>query len=394
MIPSVFVAIEKLPLTSNNKIDRKALSELNESQAQVQFRQQEVVGPRTPLELHVKQHWERILGISGIGMRDNFFELGGHSLLAIRLITELNRSLHSSFPVPEFARTPTIEGMAGVLQRESYARGESRLVPLKPGQTGGCLFFLGTGLAECRIAEFVDSGPATFATWVPVSRAVRAAASDARAPIPRLEDLAAPHTSLILSHAPSGPCFLAGYSFHGLLAFEVAHQLRRKGFQVELVLLVDCWARTVSQREKLKALPLTRTFGAMKSSLLKLAERSSRRAADSAARDLERMAEEMPWDVLRRISAKVLRNYSLRNLDVRAVLFRTLDDERSPYHAIDQAMGWGDAFARGLTVVDLHGHHKSILEEPNIRVFAQRFAEHLSPPSSPNSKEVSLPVQV
>jgi thioesterase domain-containing protein len=333
--------------------------------------------------------WEKVLCHPAIGIRDNFFHLGGHSLLALRLIGEINRSLDTTFPVSAFAQNPTIEGMATVFMRDSYARGEPKLVSLKPGHSVGEIFFIGAGLAECRIAEHLDAGPASFATWVPLPSSVSSAvASGDGAFLPPLEELAAPHTSLILKHKPSGPCFLAGYSFHGVVAFEVAHQLRQQGRDVDMVLLVDSWAMNPVWWQKLTALPLSRAVSSLKSRTRRVIGKQEKKTAQLGVSGLGRGADpsvansypeinDMPWEVLRRISSHVLKRYRFRALESRAVLFRTLDDARSPYLAIDHTMGWNGRFTRGLKIVDLPGRHQTILEEPYIGVFARQFGDNL-----------------
>jgi acyl carrier protein len=84
MLPSKLKRIEEIPLTSNGKIDKKGLPE-------VEFRNEEnYVEARNELERKMCEIWEEVLGIDKVGIKDDFFRLGGHSLLAIRLINRIN----------------------------------------------------------------------------------------------------------------------------------------------------------------------------------------------------------------------------------------------------------------------------------------------------------------
>ena len=80
MIPNSLLCLEKLPLTINGKLDRKALPE-------PEFvNKEKYTAPQDQLETELSEIWQEVLGIPSLGVTDNFFKLGGHSLLAIKLI--------------------------------------------------------------------------------------------------------------------------------------------------------------------------------------------------------------------------------------------------------------------------------------------------------------------
>ena len=112
MIPSHFVALEKLPLTANGKIDRGALpapENFSNSTAN------EPVLPRNASELALAEIWRDILGRDQIGIYENFFHVGGHSLLVLQVLSRVARTLRVEMPVQVFFENPTIAGLAGVL---------------------------------------------------------------------------------------------------------------------------------------------------------------------------------------------------------------------------------------------------------------------------------------
>ncbi|OMF04068.1 non-ribosomal peptide synthetase [Paenibacillus amylolyticus] len=108
MIPSYFVQLERMPLTSNGKVDRKALPEPQGSlQTGVEY-----VAPRNLTESQLVKIWEEVLGNSGIGVLDNFFELGGHSLRATNLVSKIRKEMNVELPLRDVFRYMTVESMA------------------------------------------------------------------------------------------------------------------------------------------------------------------------------------------------------------------------------------------------------------------------------------------
>jgi amino acid adenylation domain-containing protein len=105
MIPSVFVQMDKLPLTANGKIDRRALPE---PEVRNEQRATECVAPRTAIDEMMASIWSDVLKIDGIGIHDNFFELGGHSILAMRLISRVRDVFQVELPVRCLFELPTV----------------------------------------------------------------------------------------------------------------------------------------------------------------------------------------------------------------------------------------------------------------------------------------------
>jgi hypothetical protein len=112
MVPAAFVKLERMPLTSNGKIDRPALPEAEIALAEAEGT---YVAPRTPLEDEVIAAWKEVLGLERIGVHDNFFQIGGHSLLATRVIILLRSKLGLNFSLRLLFENPTVEGMASAL---------------------------------------------------------------------------------------------------------------------------------------------------------------------------------------------------------------------------------------------------------------------------------------
>jgi amino acid adenylation domain-containing protein len=111
MIPSAFVLLEGLPLTSNGKVDRKALPAPEET-----VREAEYVAPRTTTEEVLAGIWAEVLGVERVGVTDNFFELGGHSLLATQLVSRVRETFSVEVSLRSVFGKPTIEEVALVIE--------------------------------------------------------------------------------------------------------------------------------------------------------------------------------------------------------------------------------------------------------------------------------------
>ena len=190
------------------------------------------------------QVWEQVLGIRPISMGDSFFDLGGHSLLAVRLVNEIGKSLQCDLRVLTLLQNPTIEQLARSIPARRRARPKPTVFTLAEGKSELPLFFTGAGSWEFSLAGLLDNTRPTYALDVPLSLDVlRAAASNDSSRFPTVEKWAATYTRLIYERVGNGACLLAGHCFNGLLAFEVAHQLRAQGVVVRGVLLLDTWIK-------------------------------------------------------------------------------------------------------------------------------------------------------
>lgn len=116
MVPSVFVSLDKMPLTPSGKIDRRSLPALDRDMASGET---PYIEPRTPVEQQLAQIWSEILGRDRIGVNDNFFALGGHSLLATRVVSRVKDTFHTPLSLRQLFEIPTIAGLSEVLEQIS-----------------------------------------------------------------------------------------------------------------------------------------------------------------------------------------------------------------------------------------------------------------------------------
>jgi acyl-coenzyme A synthetase/AMP-(fatty) acid ligase/acyl carrier protein len=106
MVPNAFVILEALPLTTNGKIDRRALPPPNLDISD------KYVAPSTPIEEILVNIWSEVLKVEKVGINDNFFELGGHSLLATQLVAQIRDRLKIELPLRQLFNTATLAELA------------------------------------------------------------------------------------------------------------------------------------------------------------------------------------------------------------------------------------------------------------------------------------------
>jgi amino acid adenylation domain-containing protein len=119
MVPPVFVQIEEMPLTQNGKLDRAALPTPNIENT---LRDEEFIGPRTPIEERLAEMLSSLLGLDQVGVTDNFFMLGGHSLLGTQLISHIRGAFGVELALRTLFDAPTIEQLSLEIEQLVMAR--------------------------------------------------------------------------------------------------------------------------------------------------------------------------------------------------------------------------------------------------------------------------------
>ena len=112
MVPSIFVRLNELPLTSNGKVDRQRLPSFERIEPE---QERGFVSPRTPTEVKLAQIWAHVLNIERVGIHDNFFEIGGNSLLAARLVFRIQEAFQVELPLPRVFESPSVVELSEVI---------------------------------------------------------------------------------------------------------------------------------------------------------------------------------------------------------------------------------------------------------------------------------------
>ncbi|MHA4842637.1 amino acid adenylation domain-containing protein [Flavitalea antarctica] len=119
MIPTAFIMLDHLPLTTNGKVDRKFLSEREDNSL---LNKLDYAPPETEVEKSLALIWQQLLGVERVGLNDDFFDLGGHSLLATRAVSAVRKKLNVELAIKDLFNHPTIGGLAKQVEKQN--RGE------------------------------------------------------------------------------------------------------------------------------------------------------------------------------------------------------------------------------------------------------------------------------
>ncbi|MCU1385227.1 MAG: tycC3 [Acidobacteria bacterium] len=233
MEPQAFIRLERFPLTSNGKIDRRALAGQDIPPATSPAPPQP---GRDPIEAELLEMWRRLLGTDTVGRTDSFVESGGHSLLAARLIHAIGERFGQRLPLAVMFPDTTVERLASELR--TSATKSTPAEPLVVNRTG-CrpviVYFHGdyggAGLYTHRLARLL--GPDQPIAIVPPH------GIDGRAVPPTIEAMAEDRLPAIQAIAGNGPLLLAGFCNGGLVAYEAGIRMAQCGYDVRGIVLID-----------------------------------------------------------------------------------------------------------------------------------------------------------
>jgi len=237
MVPSAFVKMDKFPLTGTLKINRKKLPEPDYARDETLTG---YVTPQTESEKKLKAIWSKSLGINEIGIHDNFFELGGHSLIAVSMMAEIEKQFDRTLPLSKLMENSTIHSLAGLLEQDSVDMEFQALVAIQPKGNKVPIYLVhGAGLHVFlfqALKKYMDEDQ-------PVYGIQALGLQNDIEPLETIEEMAAYYISEILQQNPDGPYALAGYSFGGLIVFEMAQQLKAMGKEVSMLGMLDTVVR-------------------------------------------------------------------------------------------------------------------------------------------------------
>jgi thioesterase domain-containing protein/acyl carrier protein len=440
MIPAAFVPLENLPLTPNGKLDRTSIVK--------QYRQvlplpdgsmhssETTISPRSQTEVTLTNLWQELLRLKQVSIYDNFFELGGHSLLATQMTSRVRDTFGLELPLQSVFAAPTIAQLTAVIEtlrqtisipqapplvrldrtihqqrrsslpsRKSRSNGlsvaqslplnlpakipQSPLVPLTLSSNSSPFFcvhpMFGVVFPYLELAHHLKSDRSFYG--------LQSLGLDGQhPPCNRIEPMATYYIQAIQTLQPHGPYFLGGWSFGGLVAFEMAQQLTQAGHEIALLALLDTPAPVANNQPSLsQSLNLLKTafrsippflldYGAIAATRWKI---WFSRWPWSAITDA--MPEESRLQLLKETAiVPILRIFYANSQAVYGYVPQPYPHPITLFNATEQAihlqqnptLGW-NLLATNIQLHPIPGNHLSMMKPPHVQTLAQQLQQYL-----------------
>ncbi|MBF0101142.1 MAG: amino acid adenylation domain-containing protein [Desulfobacterales bacterium] len=409
MLPSLFVEIDKMPLTPNGKIDRRALTVPNTMDRS--FGQEgarpNFIGGRDTMEVQLSRIWEEVLDINPIGIRDNFFELGGHSLVAVRLMAQVKRCFNKHLPLSALFQGATVEAMAKLLREDKNQHFFASLVPI---QTKGsrtpffCIPGAGGNVVYLHHLARELNALSKEADLIPFYGLQPPGLDGMTTPYNNVENLAAHYIQVIREVQPHGPYFIGGHSFGGLVAFEMTRQLQKTGEIVANLVLLDTPAPRFFEptgRDWDEARWLTQVaniaghqYGTNLNINYELLQPLPTEKQLELVHERLRMHDILPPDAelvhfrgfieVYKANLKALYHFTEPAKPTQFILLRSKDEQpegiASPLMRVVRALpdlGWGECVFQPIKVIESPGDHLTMLRPPYVSNLAAELKNHL-----------------
>jgi amino acid adenylation domain-containing protein len=414
MLPQAFVLMDALPLSSNGKVARGQLPEPEHALARSE---NTPVAPTNSTEVRLLQIWETLFGVHPIGIRDDFFDLGGHSILALRLMARIQKQFNQELPLATLLAEPTIEKLARILRQQSGGSHWSPLVAIQPAGPKRPFFCVhpsgGNVFCYVELSHQLGVEQPFYGLQDPPSL------DGSRETYDNIEAMAAQYNVAVRALQPTGPYYLGGYSFGGLVAFEMAQQLRMQHHEVALLALID----TAPPQSISRVLELEAQMGMDDGLMLGMEVlEQARQAGIEAPFSLSNLWQLQPqerliyafekakdariWppeidlsDVHRYLELHkgrrhAIRNYYPRSTEGQLTLLRTSEPANDSFAELDEVvdkkifqrrrselettfrnptLGWEQFSRTPVDVQLLEGDHHSILVSPHVTTLAERL---------------------
>ncbi|HET6327101.1 MAG TPA: SDR family NAD(P)-dependent oxidoreductase, partial [Planctomycetaceae bacterium] len=339
------------------------------------------------VEAVLAEWWQELLGVERVQFDDDFFELGGQSLIVVRLFSKIKKTYGVNFGLSTLFEARTVRTLGGLI-REAQTKSQAQraqgrsLVAIQPKGVRLPLFVIsglgGNVIKYHSMAKYLGDEQPLYGL---LPRGL-----DGDEPFhTRVEDMAEYYVETILNVQPDGPYRLAGYSFGGAVAFEIAQQLVARGKTVSLLAMFDTiewkyWERVGRSYGLLKRLAHYRSLfsdAVADGQFAPLWKRVGVQSRRLASRLFSRSTAPAPL-----ASAKIeeanfsaAADYEARVYPGRMILFRAT--MRTPTFGDDEFLGWGNLVAGGIDIEHIPAMHSNILDEPAIQGLSEKLRELL-----------------
>ncbi len=389
MVPSAFVSLEKMPLTPNGKIDRRALP------VPTEIKTDSIIVPRDQLEQQLADIWQQVLGVNSISVHDNFFDLGGHSLLAITLLGKIEQVFDKAISVIKLFQAPTIAQFADILRDQADTATWRALLPIQTQSKRKPLFFLGsTDYARLLVPSLGKEQPIYGLNMFGLHSEE----------VLTVEAMATEYLQEIRILQPEGPYHLCGYCSDAKVAFEMAQQLNKQGQEVAYLGFIDVdWyadsSFSLNQRaskfgKNIAKFGLNFIIHKIKTKLKARKESKLLSQLEQEKQKYETSGDSLPLQLQHKLLIKSFFNalddykpqrYSGNlSLLLSSELISELEIDKSFSEQINSLV------TGNVTMEEVPGFHDTLFVEPQVSTLGKRIKSHLQLLASNNSYDTNI----
>mgnify|MGYP006074556687 FL=1 len=383
MLPSACVWLDALPITSNGKLDRRALPDPELDAAVSSYRV-----PLLATESRLCQLFAEVTGRSRVGLDDSFFNIGGHSLLAMRLIARINQATQCVLPLRKLFEFPTPSQLATFIE-EIDSVAYSPLMPLRQEGTGPTLFCIhpggGSGAVYQNLTRALNSN---LPVWALQARGLEGEETFHTS----LEEMVKDYVDALRQVQPKGPYHLLGHSFGGTVAQAMTCLLEQQGETVAALFVLDTSTifptfdsgqseQSDDQRRQKVLVDIAKEYGVDAQSatldnevlILKVKEKMV---------SVGMVPQETPIDMLKRmlmqsINCQVLRSgYKMKKCHAPVLLFLA---EQEPETEGQDYYDWTPYSSASFEIIGVDATHMDMMWRPTaIELMAEKIERYLS----------------
>ncbi|HEY9808121.1 MAG TPA: thioesterase domain-containing protein, partial [Halomicronema sp.] len=344
--------------------------------------------PRTPTEIDLAKIWAETLHTQQISITDNFFEAGGDSLTAVKLLDQIRTTFNRDLPLSSLFLNPTLEALANTLTLENPKLPWSPLVPL---QTQGkeppffCVHpIFGVVFPYYELAFHLGKNQPFYA--------LQPKGIDGQhPPLTSIEEMAAFYIQAMRTVQPKGPYYIGGWSFGGLVAFEMAQQLQKADEKIALLALLDSQAPVSANKPSIwqtcKFLFTTVSryiwpFFLDYFSLTTLSENpKNKKSTFKFSQIVNLISNDSKQQIFREVALRPIfpvfwannqatLNYTPQISPNRITLFKSNQENLNNK---DSTLGWHHLTTDKVDIIEIPGNHLTMVRKPHVKILAEQL---------------------
>jgi amino acid adenylation domain-containing protein len=373
MVPAAYVFLDRLPVSPNGKIDRKALPPPGSVLPPAHSGPGEFVPAGNRTEEKIAAIFARVLGVSEVGATGDFFNLGGHSMNATRAVALLNTEFGTAFPVRVLFQAHTVRQLAAIVDKHEASQVATwpTLIPIQVSGTRAPLFCIArpnvNALGYLFLSRELGDDQPVYGLQVQLEEDPQLEFTDQQ-----YRNTASEYICAIKTVQPHGPYQMIGQCHGAYIAFEAVRQLEEAGEQVAFLGILDTWTEENTRHKWLFFIDLAverlrKSVG--RASGLGKRTAPPRPQPSNISDDQKKAIQESPD-----FGTNLVRRYwpgkRFRPTVCSSVITVFRVRKQAWYRKNDVSLGWRDRSCAGVNVERISGNHLNFLRPPHVQKLA------------------------